>query len=100
MGNLSSLTHLGNPNAASSLMYIYTLAGKIIISKSIIPHAANEESWGTQSKTPSIISEAPLTILIVLGAGNTGGIIFTYNRGTLKWFMPARIYRKAIRYKE
>lgn len=100
MGSLINRNHLGKPKEAFSLLYIYKLAGKTTISSTIMPHAANDERYGTQSNTPNIISAAPLIILIVFGAGSTGGIIFIYKRGTLKWLIPARIYKKAMRYNE
>lgn len=72
-----SLTHLGKPMAAFSLVYIYTLAGNMAISRAMMPQAANEETEGMQSNMPRIISAAPLRAFSNFGEGRDEGIIFT-----------------------
>lgn len=69
------------------------------INKAITPHAAALDSWGIHNAMPRIISATPLIAFRAFGFGKYGGMIFKYNLGFLKWFIPAIKYIKAIPYK-
>lgn len=91
--------HFGTPMPAFSFISIYMFAGKIAIKRAIMPHAAYADVSGMQSSMPRIISAMPLIMFSAFGAGNIGGIIRVYMRGTRKWLSPANMYSDAMRYK-
>lgn len=66
-GKRRSKTHFGSPKLAFSFTYIFKLAGKMAISKSMIPHADILVNAGINNPIPKMISANPLNLLIRLG---------------------------------
>lgn len=60
MGKRSNKIHLGSPKLAFLFWNMYTLAGKIAISNTIIPQAEIFETKGITKPIPRIISARPL----------------------------------------